>query len=717
MKLTSIRVENYRGLKDVTVPLSGFGCLIGENNSGKSSVLQAILLLLPSSTKKPGASDFYDAAKPIRIELQVDEIVEADLGRITNDQHRASFAADVVDGTVRLVRYIEPGAQGSGKSQLLVSKLGPADSRWTEASLGAVMSGHSGAELREVIVAALPELEANLPPRPTQKATQELRAEYVAMLPDEEKVYRDEPLATGLDAGIKNFLPEPIFIEAVKDVADEIKTTDSATFGKLLGILLEEIQDEFADVESQFRDIQKRLSRVVGDDGTLEDNRIDQMRSIESMINKFVNESFPDVDLTITVPVPKMKTILSSAEISAFDGFEGPVASKGDGLKRAVLFAILRAYTALRSSGISGTGVVKGHYWLLFEEPELYLYPRAQRQLFSALEIFSADYPVLVTTHSPIFFDADATQSFVKFRKVKPASGTPHTEVFPVVIGDDFAAKTAFQIICHENNSIGFFSKKVVLVEGDSDAILLPHLAKLLNPEWDAVEKNVSFARTSGKGNIANYRSFFQKFAIPVVVVCDLDALLGSFDKLDPSTEAKQRREALLQLVDAELAAPPEITEGQAKELAEKGEARALWGVVEHAHAAFESSQGSFEDLASAVVAFFAFRRKGERLSVLESATGEIQTKKLELIQMLRESGTNVLSRGAVERYYTAGASQRDKVRQAIDYRSSCQTLEKYMLDLGDAGDVVKGELESIMASIFGDLGGAGENDPVAPSH
>lgn len=83
MKLTSVRIQNYKGLKDVTVPLSQFGCLIGENNSGKSSVLQALLVLLPGSAKKPGESDFFDRTLPIRIEIHVDGITDEDLARIS----------------------------------------------------------------------------------------------------------------------------------------------------------------------------------------------------------------------------------------------------------------------------------------------------------------------------------------------------------------------------------------------------------------------------------------------------------------------------------------------------------------------------------------------------------------------------------------------------------------------------------------------------------
>src|SRR5699024_252864 len=142
-------------------------------------------------------------------------------------------------------------------------------------------------------------------------------------------------------------LPEVIYIEAVKDASAEAKTTDAATFGKLLKILLDEVAEEFGDLEKEFQRIQRKLSRHTAQDNTLHDDRLDEVKFIESKIEEFVQESFPDVALRMDVPAPELRTILSSAELRIDDGHEGPISSKGDGLKRTVAFAILRAYTAL----------------------------------------------------------------------------------------------------------------------------------------------------------------------------------------------------------------------------------------------------------------------------------------------------------------------------------------------------------------------------------
>ncbi|WP_427869575.1 ATP-dependent nuclease [Leucobacter luti] len=691
-----LSVENFRGLKHVTMPLSRFGCLIGENNSGKSSVLQAILLLMPSSTRRPRAEEFYTADQPVRIELLVEDVTEADLARIKNEKHRSDFRSVIQKGSVRFVRLFNPGE--TGRSQLLLSQLVPEDERWSEEELAKVISGRRGVDLRDAVVALLPELDPTLPERPIQADIKEARLVAIAQLPDDQLVPGDRPLPTGIDAAIKDFLPEPIYVEAVKDVSDEVKTSDSATFGKLIGILMSEIEDQLGDVEKQFREIQSKLSRVIGADGTESDDRIQRVKDIESTIAGFVRQSFPGVDLKIHVPVPKIRSLVNSAEIHADDGHAGPIVSKGDGLKRAVTFAILRAYAELRTLHPDSEATHPG-YWLLFEEPELYLHPHAQRQLFAALRSFSEVHSVMVTTHSPLFFEADATETLVKLSKVAAEDGgIPVTKALTVRLAENLPAKTAFQIVCHENNSIGFFAQRVVLVEGDSDAVIFPMLAKLLNDDWDAAEKNIAFARVQGKSNIQNYRSFFASFEIPVSVICDLDVITDGFERVSPGDTFKQSRDALLKALDELEPAGKELTSSQVNDLERSGDTRTHLREAREAH-----DSGQTAVAIDCLERIFAYVRRSDRLSKLvnPAAGGEVAQLKSALLNELANEGCHVLSRGAVEEYYASANKKRDKVKQAVEYRATRPDLDAYRSSLGESADAVIAELNAIFSKIF----------------
>lgn len=46
MKLKEISIKNFRGIRSLHLPLDDLTVLIGENNTGKSSVLEAIQLVL-----------------------------------------------------------------------------------------------------------------------------------------------------------------------------------------------------------------------------------------------------------------------------------------------------------------------------------------------------------------------------------------------------------------------------------------------------------------------------------------------------------------------------------------------------------------------------------------------------------------------------------------------------------------------------------------------
>jgi hypothetical protein len=408
----------------------------------------------------------------------------------------------------------------------------------------------------------------------------------------------------------------------------------------------------------------------------------------------------------MTVPVPEIKTIVAGAELTANDGHEGSIASKGDGLKRAVTFAILRAYNALRHEGLGTTQrkqTTGPSYLLLFEEPELYLYPWAQRQLFQALEAFAEDHSVLVTTHSPAFFSPKSTKTFTKLRKISKAEGTPYTEITPVDLGTSGSVRDAFQIIRHEHNEIAFFARAVVLVEGDSDAVVLTHLARLLDPEWNNIDRNIAFAQIGGKGNIEKYRTFFNHFDIPVHVVCDLDALVGGFDKLTTTEEITAVRQRLMAAVDRILpTAASEIGARVAKDLAARGDARSNWVKAKDVFESGAQDSTAWTALREAMDDFFTAHRKSDKLAALTGTDPDITSGKRELLEALRGEKVHVLSRGDLEAY-CGDVGRAKKVEHALEFCEDVSDLTSYRALLGDQADVIIDELTTLFSSIFGE--------------
>ena len=53
MKLKDLTIMNFRGIRSLVLPLDGLTVLIGENNAGKSTILEAIRLVLTRGVRRP----------------------------------------------------------------------------------------------------------------------------------------------------------------------------------------------------------------------------------------------------------------------------------------------------------------------------------------------------------------------------------------------------------------------------------------------------------------------------------------------------------------------------------------------------------------------------------------------------------------------------------------------------------------------------------------
>ena len=61
MFLTEVHIKNFRGIEDLTLPLDEICVLVGENNVGKSTILDAIHKTLTRTTTRKGkVFDDYD---------------------------------------------------------------------------------------------------------------------------------------------------------------------------------------------------------------------------------------------------------------------------------------------------------------------------------------------------------------------------------------------------------------------------------------------------------------------------------------------------------------------------------------------------------------------------------------------------------------------------------------------------------------------------------
>lgn len=703
MKLTKVAVANYKGLREADCRLSDFVCVVGENNAGKSTLLQAILLFINGTRLSRDA--FYDPEQDILITVHLTGVTDEVMNKL-GDDHRQKLMPYVVDENITLVRRYST----DGTSKLRVLTDVPKERKYRDDHLNAVLAGKKGKEIVDLLKAFYPETgdEATISAISTQKAAKELVAEHVANLPPEELERDDIPLPTGIDNSIRAILPEPIYIPAVKDLIDDLKTKEGASFGKLLNILLDVIEEDLAEAAETFENLRKKLNRIQQPDGSISDERMERVKRIEATIQGNLKETFRDVRIELEIPPPEIKTILSNASVLADDGVRGPVDNKGDGFKRAITFSILRTYVQLSQDkdwrrDPEDNKPTRERFLFLFEEPELYLHPRAQNILFEALSLISNRHQTVVTTHSPLFFSADETTTFAKIYKKNPEAGQKPVGVCRHIDVSDLTEKDKFQLISFESSNHAFFSRHIVLVEGDSELIVFPHLAQLLDRSWDFRSTSTSLIKSSGKGSFQRYRDFFKRFDVDISLIADLDTLLEGFEKLGASKAAKGIRDDLINMLDSIIDAEnlkPDPSPRLVREQVQKERFRAKLTELIDARA-----NRNHEQVVDLLNQIFLFERTKPRLEVLKDhSRAEILAKKRELISELRNSGVYILEKGAIEDYYPATVTGSDKPSKAQSFCAQVSSREDSLAlceKLNVDGQEVA-ELDVVFGGVFG---------------
>lgn len=103
MKLTSVTIHNFRGILHQNIVLKEYSLLVGPNNAGKSTVIDAIRAFY----EKDGFKYKHDRDFPFV--LTTDQESWVDLSFSLTDAEHASLADDykAYDKTVRVRKYFK----------------------------------------------------------------------------------------------------------------------------------------------------------------------------------------------------------------------------------------------------------------------------------------------------------------------------------------------------------------------------------------------------------------------------------------------------------------------------------------------------------------------------------------------------------------------------------------------------------------------------------
>jgi len=156
----------------------------------------------------------------------------------------------------------------------------------------------------------------------------------------------------------------------------------------------------------------------------------------------------------------------------------------------------------------------------LLDEPELHLHPHSQRLLRGILQKSSLDNQFIVVTHSPHFIDSGDLSSIILVREVSGRSTV--TKLGERYLNQREIGAVAKNLGTAEKEFL--FSRRVLLVEGQTEVGALPILAKKVSRGFDSL--GVSLVSVGGN-SFGLMLKVLTGFQFPWLAICDRDVLMN----------------------------------------------------------------------------------------------------------------------------------------------------------------------------------------------
>lgn len=554
LKIRQVSIENYRSIKDVTVSLRDMTGLIGENNVGKTNVLTALGLFFRGTIRGISENDFFRG----RAEGEENSIrISVEFHKLT-DREKKKFTKYLVEERLTVRKSFWVGDDGKVNSRFQAKVTEPKQDFLKLSKFDEYKSDLTKIVKKE----GLPEYFKAESGRVSQASYLEGVERYISEHQDE--IEWDEPTYSDSFYGWKEvaqgYMPEFFHVPAVRDVSEESKVTRTTFFGQLVEAMISTMVEENPEV----LDIKQHVERFGELISRGDDERLEEIKEFENQLTDILKESMPNTQVEIQFSPPSVREFFSfGTTVYVDDGIRTVVDAKGHGLQRAMIFAIFRAYADfLRKKIGTEEGVDEPSYIFAIEEPELYLHPHSQRKLHKVLKQVAVKDQVIYCTHSPHFVDILDYPSVCIVCKPDVAEGTQTFQCLGELFEPDEREELVTSLKCGAAQSELFFAKKVILVEGPTEAVVFPMFADELEADLDG--SGVSIIDVGGKGNIPRFMKVLNAFKIPYLAMYDVDPKKEGSEKQNRSiAEALDREVGTTMRIDPDIDSLLGVTKSQ----------------------------------------------------------------------------------------------------------------------------------------------------------
>jgi putative ATP-dependent endonuclease of the OLD family len=467
MRISRLRIQNFRSIQDLDIPVPQICALVGPNNAGKSNMLEAIRRVLAGSWVR--ASDFSS-----------DDIY------LRDDERDIEIACEF-DPPLDYVRFknADPVAIHGVSFKYTKYKVGlnKGEPRLEQQCVDA------GGDIPTVLTRA----------------------------PKKGEQHKYERII-GIPSDVREQIPL-IYIGTNRMLRDQMP---SARYS-LLRQLFESINDDFQDV--------RQTVKVTFSDGTERDvPRIERFRTLIARAMELLRtDAFREVEgsikrnalrnLGFDPAIEPDKLDLYFTPLDTFDFYraldlivkEGDFAisaqQMGGGMQNAIVLAILQAFEETRRKGAI----------LLIEEPEMFLHPQTQRSLYKTMREIGHTNQIIYATHSPHFVSVPEYDQVMLVRREEKGTIARMSDL-PT---SDRRREKLVKELDPERNEL-FFARKLLIVEGDTEKLAFPAYAAWMGIDLD--REGATIVEVGGKKNLLEFARIAISFGIPTGVVYDADS-------------------------------------------------------------------------------------------------------------------------------------------------------------------------------------------------
>jgi putative ATP-dependent endonuclease of OLD family len=462
IRLVEVRIRNFRCLRVIDVSLDRVTVLIGENNAGKTSFLDALFLAIGAGPRACPEDDVY-------------------LG--------SGEPAAPRDRRVTVDLLIRP-TDASGN---VIAKF-PAGSPWLSLWGEGVTQNDDD---HDIVVIR------------TQVKWDGIKGEYEptrAFLRDWPASLDDAHLAStkSILRPVRNDQLEPLalyLLDAKRDIATDLRNR-SSFWSKL-------VSDPGLSPDT-VKDIEATLSTV--NDLIVSGSTV--LSHLQSHL-AVLSDSLPGIATGVTItPVSRhLRDLTKGMDVllSGTDTATLPLSRQGMGTRSVATLLTFRAYADWKQAHAKGAAV---HSLLAIEEPEAHLHPHAQRALFKQFQALPGQ--CIISTHSPYIASQASILTFRHFRR--QGGLTTARQLLQGPLTEEDLRKIDRQVINTRGDML--FASAVILVSGETEEQSLPAFADAFFGR-SAHELGLSVIGVGGDGNYLPFLRLADCFGISWFIFSD----------------------------------------------------------------------------------------------------------------------------------------------------------------------------------------------------